>query len=226
MRRRATTDEDKQQRRQDIILLAWQLFQHTAYDAITIAEVARQVGLAKGTIFLYFSTKEELFLAVQQQQLEDWFSFIDARLDATDDGAQADPQAGIDAVVALFSGTLHDRPALARLLALLPGVLEHNIDFETALRFKRALFAHLVQTGARLERRLPFLQPGQGARLILWLHALVIGFRQMTDIAPVLREVLQQPDLRSIDIDFSTEVTGTFRLLLSGLAQQDRRHTS
>lgn len=221
MRRRATTDEDKQQRRQEIILLAWQMFQHTAYDAITIAEVARQARLAKGTIFLYFRTKEELFLAVQQQQLEDWFSFIDAQLDATDDGAQA----GIDAVVALFSGTLHERPALARLLALLPGVLEHNIDFETALRFKRLLFAHLVQTGSRLERRLPFLQPGQGARLILWLHALVIGFRQMTDIAPVLREVLQQPDLRSIDIDFSTEVTGTFRLLLYGLAEQDRRHT-
>jgi AcrR family transcriptional regulator len=224
MRQRARKDEDKQQRRQDIIVLAWQLFERMDYDAITIAEVARQAGLAKGTIFLYFRTKEELFLAVQQQQLVDWFSFIDAQLDAADD-AQADVQAGIDAVVALFSGTLRERPALARLLAMLPGVLEHNIDFETALQFKRLVFAHMMQTGTRLERRLPFLQPGQGARLIQWLHVLVIGFQQMTDAAPVLREVLQQPDLRGMDIDFTTEMTGTFRLLLSGLAQQDRRGT-
>ena len=65
-RRRAIGDKQKQRRRQAMIDVAWQLFQQSSYQAITMAEVAERAGIAKGTVYLYFKTKEELFLAVQK----------------------------------------------------------------------------------------------------------------------------------------------------------------
>ena len=38
------------------------MFLQTNYEAVTIAAVAQESGLAKGTVYLYFKTKEELFL--------------------------------------------------------------------------------------------------------------------------------------------------------------------
>src|SRR4051812_20513013 len=76
----AMHEEQKEERRQDILTTAWQLFQTTSYEAVTIARVAEFVGLAKGTIFLYFKTKEALFLALLEQQLGSWFTSVHAGL--------------------------------------------------------------------------------------------------------------------------------------------------
>ena len=217
MRQRARKDEDKQERRQAMVDVAWRMFQESPYSTITMADIAEKSGLAKGTVYLYFETREELFLAVQLQQLEECFAAVDDRLD------HGGPAWTIDQIVALTSDSLRVRPALARLLALLPGVLEHNIDFDTALNFKRILLGHMVETGARLEKALPFLSPGHGSHLILRLHALVTGFQQMADPVPVLKRVLQEPDVRVMAIDFPTEFSETFRLLLIGMESDQKR---
>src|SRR5215212_10566883 len=103
--RRARKVEQKQQRRQAILDTAWHLFQATTYPALTMAEVAERAGLAKGTIYLYFKTKEQLFLALQAQQLKEWFADIDERLAAAQDGSP------IANVAALICASLAQRPA-------------------------------------------------------------------------------------------------------------------
>src|SRR6266487_1499111 len=70
IRRRAVDEEQKEERRRAILEAAWQLFQNTPYDALTIADVAEELHLAKGTVFLYFRTKEALFLAILHTLLE------------------------------------------------------------------------------------------------------------------------------------------------------------
>src|SRR5260370_31894859 len=153
-RRRARNDEAKLSRRSAILDTAWQLFQGTPYLAIAMAEVAERAGLAKGTLYLYFKTKEELFLALQEQQLMGWFDEVDRPLSAAT-AASADWPSGD--VVSLLCGTLERRPGVARLLAILSPTLEQNIPFTEALRFKRQLAERLAVTGELLERRLPFL---------------------------------------------------------------------
>src|SRR5260370_41945480 len=158
-RRRARNDEAKQSRRSAILATAWQLFQGMPYSAIAMAEVAERAGLAKGTLYLYFRTKEELFLALQERQLVDWFDEVDRAL-AADHAVRTSGD-----IVTLLCGTLERRPGVARLLAILSPTLEQNIPFAEALRFTRALAARLAGTGTLLERRLPFLAAGAGARL-------------------------------------------------------------
>src|SRR4051794_150747 len=194
-RQRATTETLKQHRRAAILAAAWALFQESSYAAVMMADVAARAGLAKGTVYLYFPTKEALFLAVAEQQLADWFAEVDAWLRAAPNPLRAEE------VTAFFVGTVEARPGLTRLLALLHGVLEQNVDASTALGFKQMLQAHLAETGALLEARLPWLAPGLGARLLLRINALVIGLQQLAEPAPALQPLLQDPALALFRVD-------------------------
>ncbi|HEY0734520.1 MAG TPA: TetR family transcriptional regulator [Herpetosiphonaceae bacterium] len=214
MRRRAVKDEQKQERRQVLLDVAWELFQAASYQSLTINEVAERARLAKGTVYLYFKTKEELFLSLQEQQLAAWFAEVNMRLQAMPAAPEDDP---VIQVVEILCETLKQRPGLTRLLAIMHTVLEQNIDFETALHFKQMLLGHVSGTGALLEQRLPFLTTGQGARIILHINALAIGLQHMADPAPVVQRVLDEHELKIFAIDFAREFSATLQTLLYGV---------
>lgn len=213
--RRAMRDEQKQQRRQAILDVAWEMAQHQSHAALTMSDVAERAGLAKGTIYLYFKTKEELLLAVLEQQLRLWFADIDAQLrDIWDSDA-----ASIVDVAQCICASLEARPAMVRLLAILHSVLEQNIELAAAVRFKQMLLEHLTRTGALLEACLPFLQPGQGAHVFLQAQALIIGLQQLADPAPIVRQALAEPGMAIFEVDFAREFAGAFIALLRGLEE-------
>lgn len=61
---RARSDEAKRRRRQTILTTADQLLRADGYDALTMNKLSQACGLAKGTLYLYFATREELLLAL------------------------------------------------------------------------------------------------------------------------------------------------------------------
>jgi AcrR family transcriptional regulator len=58
-------------RRQEIVAAARQLFQTKEYEKTTMQDVMDQLGIAKGTIYHYFKSKEELLEAVVENIVED-----------------------------------------------------------------------------------------------------------------------------------------------------------
>ena len=57
-------EKEKEQRRNQIIDAAQTLFFSKPYDEITIEAIAEKAQLAKGTVYLYFESKEDLYSAV------------------------------------------------------------------------------------------------------------------------------------------------------------------
>ncbi|NKQ36346.1 MAG: TetR/AcrR family transcriptional regulator [Chloroflexi bacterium] len=209
--RRAIREEQKEERRQAIVDMAWQLFQERPYPEVNILDVAQGVGLAKGTVYLYFPTKEELFLAVQVQQFTAWFDDIDGRL-------QNLPENSSEEVVQAITDSLAARPSLTRLFAILHVILEQNIGYDTAVQFKRMLLDRIGVTGSLIESRLTFLEAGQGVQFLLRTYALVIGLQHMADPAPVVREALiREPELAIFSVNFSSELFTTLVTLLKGM---------
>ncbi len=210
-RHRAVHDEQKQERRQAILDTAWRLFQTTRYEALTMVDIAHALGLAKGTIFLYFKTKESLFLTLVEQQLAVWFAEVNARLE------ELPHPCTIPEVADVLCQPLETRPGLTRLLAILHTMLEQNIDLNAALAFKFFLLEHFKRTGLLLEQCLPFLPPGKGALLLLQSHALVIGLWHLSNPAPIVQQALQQPALRMFEVHFAPEFSTALQALMYGL---------
>src|SRR3990172_12146711 len=82
VKRRAISSDDKLVRREAILDAASELLARDDYHDISIARIARKAGMAKGTVFLYFKTKEELFLQLQIREYKSWFENINSRLHA------------------------------------------------------------------------------------------------------------------------------------------------
>ncbi len=57
-------EREKQQRRNDIIDAAERLFFEKGYENTTMDQVAEEAELSKGTLYLYFKNKEDLYLAI------------------------------------------------------------------------------------------------------------------------------------------------------------------
>lgn len=210
---RARNDAQKEERRRLLLEAARRLYERSGFAEVAIAGVAAEAGLAKGTVYLYFATKEELFLALLEEELWGWFDEVDLRLDRL---KPADAQAGSRKVTGALLETLTPRTLLLKLLTVLHALLEQNIAEASAFRFKAGVLERVVGTGARLERLLP-LPRGEGAQAILTLYALVVGLQQMANPAPAVARVLADPRLAPMRVDFAATLGRAARALLVGL---------
>lgn len=201
IRQRARKHEHKLERRDAMLDAALALWGETSFQQITMAAIAERSGVAKGTLYLYFQTKEQLFLALLDRMLDEWFESVDRTLTRA-----KGPWSSIR-LATVLSSSLAERDLLTRLLTMLEGVLEHNIDVDTARAFKTRLLKRTTMLGTLIEKKLPFLPPGHGARLLLHLRALLTGLRQMADCAPAVKQVIRETvDMAVFDVDFAREL--------------------
>jgi AcrR family transcriptional regulator len=207
---RARSASDKELRREAILDAARRLLRRVPKAELTVADVARTAGLAKGSVFRYFATKEALVLAVFELELAELFGSLAAQLAAR---APLDSATFVRTLVA----ELHERPVYLHLATVVHGVLEHNIEVEDCIRFKQHLLAVLTAAGELVERSLGFVRPGEGLRLLLRIHAMLIGFWQLTCHSPVVAEAVARGGLDAFRIDFSDELESVLVTLLRGM---------
>lgn len=71
----------KRKTRKAILEAAVHLFGEKGYEKTSINELARTAGVGKGTIYSYFQTKSEIFLAFCEDELEQIYSQLTSRTD-------------------------------------------------------------------------------------------------------------------------------------------------
>jgi AcrR family transcriptional regulator len=57
-------------RHHEVLEAACRIFARLGYSATNVEDIAKEAGMAKGTIYLYFKSKEEVFAAVLARDLE------------------------------------------------------------------------------------------------------------------------------------------------------------
>ncbi len=202
--KRARDDGQRQQRRQAILDIASELIARESFPDINMADVARRAGLAKGTLYLYFPTKEALFLTLTEATLEAWFAKVNQAVHG---------RIARDEAVRILAAAIDETPLLPRLLSILHTVLEHNIGDVHVLEFKRFLRGRVVELGARLDTALRWPR-GSGAAVLVRLHAVVIGLHHIASPSPAVRRALKREDLAIFRIDFAQALTDMLPLIL------------
>ncbi len=211
IRQRAIQAEDKQERHHAILDAAERLLLRAPDRAANVAEVADEAGLAKGTVYLYFPSKEELLLAVHERNIDAFFTALIERM-------QSDTPAAIDDVLVLTHRYMVEPPLFLPLAARCFGLMGQSVAPECGQEFKRRMAVRLQAAGAGLERHFPELAAGSGVALLHYSYALIIGLWQMSPAAQGLPSACALAAVSSPDFKYSfpDELDRALRALWEG----------
>jgi AcrR family transcriptional regulator len=178
--KRARSTEAKDARRSAIRRAARDLFEKSRYDVITMAAVASRARLAKGTVFLYFATKEALFLDLLEELQAEWLRALHEVV-ALDDKPW--PSARLARVI---TDSLAERPALLRLMPIATTVLMPRVSGQRATEFRHKLLRRFFGIGSLVEQRLGLARAGDGVPLLMFAQAIIVGLPAGEDLRTAL----------------------------------------
>ena len=114
-RRPATSEQQKSQRRDEIIAAAKKVFARNGFHDTTIADIAKEAELAYGSVYWYFDSKDDLFrqlIAVEEYGLRTHVAVALAKSGTQFGFAEAPFRASLRATFEFFDAN----PATAKLL--------------------------------------------------------------------------------------------------------------
>jgi AcrR family transcriptional regulator len=213
MATRAHDDLAKLARRMDILQAARVLFLQDPHQLPSAARIAQEAGLAKGTVYLYFRTKEEIFLALLGEEFLGVLTEISTIFNDAIERAQ---QLDLAQFIGRYVSYLQSHPEFLRLDAMSYSVLEQNMDADKLREFKLGLVHAVTQTGGLLDAALR-LPDGSGTQLLLRMYAITRGLWQSLDYPPALQEIMAEEVFAPIRPAFESELVLTLTAFWRGV---------
>ena len=125
------TPEIVAQRRDEIVAACEQLYQTMSFKDITLKEISSVTSFSRPTIYNYFQTKEEIFLALFEREYDRWNEDLEKIL-------SSDKVFSRTELAEQIAKSLERRTQLLRLLSMNNYDMEENSREELLASFKRA----------------------------------------------------------------------------------------
>ncbi|MFZ2301482.1 MAG: TetR family transcriptional regulator [Gallionella sp.] len=181
----------------------------------SVAEVANEAGLAKGTVYLYFKSKEDLLLAAHERHAEIFFSALIAR-------ASKQERMSLDDMMRLTREYIVGVPAFLPLATLVAGLMQKGVTPESAQAFEQRMAGRLGTAGELLCNHFSLPDGIGGVRLLMRSYALILGLWQLVGCcAPVCPDEEVAAMLRP---DYLTELDAALRALWQGTFNKEFFH--
>ena len=191
---RARSAEQKALRRQAVLEAAEAYFLEVGYEAFSMAQLAKKAGLVKGTLYLYFKTREELFMTLYEQSLNRWTQVFVRYL--------SEPMSSEAYARTLHNTALADG-AFVPLLIRLEHVIEHNVSIPRLVESKQ-LFLRQVEVVAQSTSVALQLTLEQAREVAKTMGVLLIGATR-ADQGPSLALEELPADVQDLIAGFSSE---------------------
>ena len=208
---RARRPEQKEERRAQLLDTAAEfLVQGGSLHELGLSELARRAGMAKSNVYRYFESREALLLELLQLAFGTCFERLSAE-------AESVAPLSIEPFVQLFARSLSAEPLLGPLTTALPSVLEHNLSKDTIRTFKLSSLQFLRQAAQGLHQICPTLSTQQHQELLSHMLILVAGLWPHAHPAPVVAELVQEPELHAFAHDFPRDLERALLVYARGL---------
>ena len=135
-------------RREEIINACEQLYQTMSFKEITIKEISGVTSFSRPTIYNYFQTKEEIFLALFEREYNRWNEDLSALLENNEALTNAE-------LADKIAKSLTRRQQLLKLLSMNNFDMEANSRQERLTAFKNAYGRSIDLIGKLLEKFRP-----------------------------------------------------------------------
>ena len=128
---RKGTPEEIARKREEIVDACEQLYQTTSFKEITLKEISKITSFSRPTIYNYFETKEEIFLALFKREYDRWNEDLQSINEENERLTKAQ-------LAEKIAQSLAERPQLLKLLSMNNFDMEANSWQEFLTSFKKS----------------------------------------------------------------------------------------
>ncbi|WEV36778.1 TetR/AcrR family transcriptional regulator [Lactobacillus sp. ESL0677] len=215
------TVQQKRAKRQLIMQAAMQLFAKQSYTQITMKQIADAAGMAKGTVFNYFATKEDLFMSVLLEDYCAFFTKIIKQVSLKREVTQSD---FTNLMISSTRELINGHAELVRLNAIRGPVLEGKANMAETIKRRNQLYAVSQELGTLLATKSKqLLTQGQFSHLFIIQSAIISGLMNMSSLASFNHHqvALTYPDFT---IDLVAEAEAQMRYYLIGFFEEQKHN--
>ena len=155
-------------RRNEIMEACRELYDTMNFKDITLKEIGTVTSFTRTSIYNYFQSKEEIFLALFEREYRDWTADLTEIL-------KSPVQMGTDELSKKIAETLTKRTLMLRLLSANLYDLEENSRIERLVDFKHAYKASVEVMDRVLEKQYPGMNKGDRRILLITLYEFMHG---------------------------------------------------
>lgn len=174
-----TREEQKEQRRMDIIIAALKLFESRGYAATKISDIAESVGMSAGLLFHYFESKEKLYEEI-----------IKIGLEGTKQPMQLDRENPIqffEDVLSTILGAIKENPMVANMFVVMADAKRNSA---TPMHIKE-----IAMQVNNIELSVAIIEKGQQMGCIRQGDALALANLFWCTIQGIAEQAAQQPKI-------------------------------
>lgn len=203
------SDELTQARKDEIVNACAELYETMGFRDITIRDIGAKTSFTRTSIYNYFQTKEEIFLALLQREHETWIADLEEII-------QGNESLSVDGFADALAHMLEKRVCMLKLMSMNLYDMEGNSRLENLAVFKQSYAGTLRAVTCCLEKFFPGMTPGDIQNFIYAFFPFLFGIYPYTSHTEKQLEAMKLAHVNHIDYSVY-EIVKTFiaRLLRS-----------
>ncbi len=172
-------------RKEEIIAACAELNETMSFKEITIKEIGAATTFTRTSIYNYFETKEEIFLALLQKEYEKWVAAMNQ--------VMAEKNAMLpDELAQALARTLSGRPRLLRLLSMNLYEMEANSRPERLAEFKVAFGASMDTVASMVKKYIPEMDETARQQFLYSFFPFIYGIYPYTSVTEKQKAAMAQ----------------------------------
>lgn len=172
-------------RKEEIINACAELYETMNFKDVTLKDIGKKTSFTRTLIYYYFHTKEEIFLALLQQEYEAWIEELKMLLGSHE-------QMSVEQFADALAQSLERRHRLLKLMSMNHYDMEANSRMENLVAFKVAYGNAMKAVTRCLEKFFPQLSTFERQSFIYAFFPFMFGIYPYTVVTDKQREALAQ----------------------------------
>ena len=197
-------------RKEEIISACRKLYETMSFKDITLKEIGRQTSFTRTSIYNYFETKEEIFLALFAQEYELFAEDLDRLLEQRE-------MLSPDELSSELAHALERRPLMLKLLSMNLYDMEANSRMERLVEFKKAYGESSAAVDRCLKKFVPGLTEENRQTFLYAFLPFVYGLYPYTVVTEKQRLAMKEAGIPYVYMSTYEMAYDFIRTLLGGL---------
>ena len=199
-----------QARCEEIIAACRKLYETMSFKDITLKEIGQQTSFTRTSIYNYFETKEEIFLALFAQEYELFTEDLDCL-------CRQKKSLTLDELSSALARALERRPLMLKLLSMNMFDMEANSRMERLIAFKTAYGKSKDALDACLKQFVPGLSEQSRQTFLYAFLPFVYGLYPYTMVTEKQKQAMREAGISYVYMSTYEMAYDFIRTLLGGL---------